>query len=264
MPRSVSETPKVKIIEIYGKIMTDYFSQLCESEIIKELNYPHDSICSGINVIHRVFEIVLIKTKNLKKTYHYSQKAYYYYLEYIDQIYRANLSQNLNNVDIVLFVYKKTIYDIYDGDEDDESSQTLSNIMTLNNDVIQFDEQEWREILLKIMKLINLLFHWSNTRINFHERCILLNKYLLRFIYNIDKTNSLLQILEIVQEKTDMSFVVYDNLLSELLKKIESVNSKNDTFSNDSALLKFYIEESTFQEKFETGNMKDFVKWLYL
>jgi len=263
MPRLCSETPKAKIIEIYGKVITDYFSQLCESEIIKELNYPHDTICIGINIIHRVFEIVLIKTKNLKKTYYYSQKAYYYYLEYIDQIYRANLSQNLNNVDIILFVYKKTIFDIYDG-EDDDSSQTLSNIMTLNNDVLQFDEKEWRENLLKIMKAINILFHWDNAKINFHQRQSLSNKYLLQFIHNINKATPILKFIEIIQEKTDMSFVVYENLLSELLKKIESSNAKNDTLTNDSALLKFYIEESTFREKFETGNMKDFVKWLYL
>jgi hypothetical protein len=76
MKRSALKSPKIKILEVYSKLMNEYFYQLSESKIMKELDYPSDSICIGINVIHRVFELALTKTKNLERTYYYSQKAY--------------------------------------------------------------------------------------------------------------------------------------------------------------------------------------------
>jgi len=262
MPSHNSKTPKQEIVEVYSKIINEYFSALSESEVMKELIFPVSSIYIGVNAIHRVFEIVLIKTKSIEKTYYYSRKAYYYYLEYVEQIYRANLSQNLNHMDIILFVYKKTIFDMYDGDTRDRS-ETLSNILTLNNDTLVFDEKEWRTILLKITKLTNVLFHWENSNIDFYARYEIANTYLLRFLQKIDIIDSTLQYLEIIQEKMNMEYLVYENLIIELVKKIESTRSKNETFSNELVLMKFYIEEPTCKEKFENGNMRDFVRWLY-
>jgi hypothetical protein len=61
----------------------------------------------------------------------------------------------------------------------------------------------------------------------------------------------------------EMDYVVYDELLKELLKKLESTRLRSGMDSNDCILMKFYIEEPTCREKFENGNMKEFVKWLY-
>ena len=63
----------------------------------------------------------------------------------------------------------------------------------------------------------------------------------------------------------DMDFEVYDNLLKELLKKLELTRIKSgmSSIGNDCILIKFYIEEPICREKFENGNMKEFVKWLY-
>jgi len=259
------KTPKSQILETYIKLINEYFGLLSESEIMKELNFPSSSVYIGANAIHRVFEIILMKTKSIEKTYYYCQRAYYYYLEYIEQIYRANLSQNLNHMDIILFVYKKTIYDTYDGDNND-NSHTLSNIMTLNNETLAFDEKELRKILLKVTKIINVLFYWENINIEFHERQSISFNYLNRFLHKIDAIDSSLQYLEVIQEKMEMDYMVYNELLNELMKKIESAKLKTGItglYSNDCILMKFYIEEPTCKEKFENGNMKDFVKWLY-
>ena len=256
------KTPKAQILETYCKLINEYFGLINDSEIMKEMNFPISSVYIGANAIHRVFEIILMKTKSIEKTYHYSQRAYYYYLEYIEQIYRANLSQNLNHMDIILFVYKKTIFDMYDGETND-NSHTLSNIMTLNNETITFDEKEWRNVLLRITKMINVLFNWENTNITFYERKSISKNYLFRFLNKTDSIDTVLQYLEVIQEKMEMDFIVYDNLLKELLKKIESTRNMTGLDSNDCILMKFYIEEPTCREKFENGNMKEFVKWLY-
>jgi hypothetical protein len=259
------KTPKSQILETYIKLINEYFGLLSESEIMNELNFPSSSVYIGANAIHRVFEIILMKTKSIEKTYYYCQRAYYYYLEYIEQIYRANLSQNLNHMDIILFVYKKTIYDTYDG-ADNNNSHTLSNIMTLNNETLAFDEKELRQILLKVTKIINILFHWENMNIEFQERQSISINYLHRFLHKIDGIDSSLQYLEVIQEKMEMDYVVYNELLNELIKKLESTKLKTGIIgldSNDCILMKFYIEEPQCREKFENGNMKEFVKWLY-
>jgi len=256
--------PKTQIIETYSKLINEYFGILNESEIMREMNFPVSSVGIGINAIHRVFEIILLKTKSIEKTYYYCQKAYYYYLEYIEQIYRANLFQNLNHMDIILFVYKKTIFDTYDGDNTD-NSHTLSNIMTLTNETIAFDEKEGKQILFKITDLMSVLFHWSNSSLTFFDRRDLCSKYLLRCLNKLDHVDNTLKYLEVIQEKMDMNYAVYDVLIAELLKKTEPTRSKSMILDlNDSILTKFYLEEIVCKEKFETGNMREFVKWLYI
>jgi hypothetical protein len=256
------KTPKLQILDTYSKLVNEYFGLLNDSETMKEMNYPISSVYIGINAIHRVFEIVLLKTKSIDKTYHYCQRAYYYYLEYIEQVYRANLFHNLNHMDIILFVYKKTIFDMYDGNNNDNSN-TLSNIMTLNNETLSIDEKEWRALLLKITKMINVVYFWENTNITFYERREISNNYLFRVLHKIDNVDNSLQYLEVIQEKMEMDFQIYDNLLSELLKKLETNRSKTGMDLNDFILTKFYLEEPICREKFENGNMKEFVKWLY-
>jgi hypothetical protein len=56
---------------------------------------------------------------------------------------------------------------------------------------------------------------------------------------------------------------VYDNLLKEIIKKTETNRSKTGMDLNDFILTKFYLEEPQCREKFENGNMKEFVRWLY-
>jgi len=258
----LGKTPKQQILDTYSKLIQEYFGLLNESEIMKEMNYPISSVFIGTNAIHRVFEIIIMKTKSIEKTYYYCQRAYYYYLEYIEQIYRANLSQNLNHMDIILFVYKKTIYDTYDGDNND-NSHTLSNIMTLNNETLVFDEKEIRQMLLKVTKMINILFYWDNYNIDFYQRYSIAGNYLHRFLHKIDNVSNSIQYLEVIQEKMEMDYSLYDQLLKELLKKMETNRIQSGMDASDFILTKFYIEEPLCREKFENGNMKEFVKWLY-
>ena len=67
----------------------------------------------GIDMIIHVFTIILYYTKNLDLTFYHSQKAYYFYIEFIEQISDDNITYlQLSSKDAVTFVYKKTIYEI--------------------------------------------------------------------------------------------------------------------------------------------------------
>ena len=151
---------------------------------------------------------------------------------------------------------------MYDGNQTDNLN-TLSNIMTLNDETVAIDEKEWRNILLKVTKMINVIFYWENINISFYERENISNTYLYRFLNKIDEIDNSLQYLEVIQEKLEMDYNVYDNLLKELIKKMETNRSKTGMDLNDFILTKFYLEEPQCREKFENGNMKEFVRWLY-
>ena len=261
-------TLKHQIIEKYCEVLIEFFNLIQKSEIIKEMNYPIPSLYIGLNTIHRIFEYVLLKTKSIEKAIYYSQKTCYYYLEFIEQIYSSNLSQNLNHMDAVLFVYKKTIFDMYDGETTNDSN-TMTNIMTLNDDNIIIDEGEWQIIFSKLTRLTNILFYWENTIIGFHERINICEQYLNRYLIRIDQMFSTIEYLEIIQKKYSINYEKYDELLKEILERKERIKrERSETFStefdkNENFLIKFCLQESIFHEKFYNGNMKDFVTWLY-
>jgi hypothetical protein len=67
----------------------------------------------GLETISHVFEIMLYYTKNLDMTYYHSQKAFYFYNEFVNQIIEdPNNYLQLSSKDATLFVYKKTIFEI--------------------------------------------------------------------------------------------------------------------------------------------------------
>jgi len=259
----------VQVVEKYVAIMNEFFHLIQQSDLMQKLNYPVHSLYIGINALHRVFEFVLLRTKNVEKAYYCSQKTYYYYLEYIEQIHKSNLSQSLNHLDAILFVYKKTIFCIFDGSNDDESSATMSNIMTLNETVLQFDERDYQNTFVKISKLTNLLFDWKNENIEFQHRIQICNLYLLRFLKQISHMESTMDYLEVLQTKMNMNYNIYEELLKEILEKREKTKrARSESFfseldKNEYFLMKFYIEEPIFREKFDDGNMKEFVRWMY-
>jgi len=262
--------PKELITETYVVLMKNFFDSVSKSDNMKELNFPVSSLCIGIHSIHRVFEYAIMKTKNIERAIYYAQQTYSYYLEYMNQIHQSNLSQNLNHIDAVLFVYKKTIFHMFDGEQNEDASNTMSNIITLHEQIQTFDEKEYQNLFARISKLSNILFDWQNECIEFSHRLSICNEYLSRFLKQIDFMTSTTEYLEILQTKMSMNYEKYENLLKEILEKKEKVKRPradsffSETDRNEYFLMKFYIEEPILIEKFDNGNnMKEFVKWMY-
>ena len=108
---------KNRIILKYALIIKEYFDLMNQNETLKNLSNPNPSLYIGMNAIHRVFEYILIKNKNIDHAYYYSQKCYYYYLEYMEQIHKSDLLQNLNHIekqkeDYINTYFTKDIKDI--------------------------------------------------------------------------------------------------------------------------------------------------------
>jgi hypothetical protein len=247
---------KQKIVSKFIDILREYFSLLSQSEHINLAT----NMFIGVNAIYRVFECILLKTKSLERANFYSQKTYYYYLEYMHQIINSNLSNNLNHMDAVLFVYKKTIFDI----TDDEDNNKMKNLMSINDNKIEIEDDIIRNLLLVVYKTMNILFYWENKHIDFSQRKMIFDNYLEKFLSKLDNQTATNCYLEIIQDKVDMSYFQYDLLLKEILVKIEKKRSKVEKHFDEYFLIKFFAEESVFFEKFEKGDMKEFVDWLYI
>ena len=79
-----------RIVEKYFSLIEEFFQQI--EKILVPIGDISIQTCMyiGLNSIYRVFEYVLIKTKNVEKAYYYCQKTYLYYTEYMEQIDQTN------------------------------------------------------------------------------------------------------------------------------------------------------------------------------
>ena len=126
-----------EICSKYFTLLSEYLIQCVETIFMENKNYYKYIICKGINTISHVFKMMLLYTKNLELTYFHCQRSFYYYVEFIGQIGDDNHSfLQLNSKDAALFVYKKTIFDINNEYRREFISETNSNIIMNNIDVI--------------------------------------------------------------------------------------------------------------------------------
>lgn len=251
------------LIETYVALMKNFFDNVSKSENMKDHNFPVSSLCIGVHSIHRVFEYAIMKTKNIERAIYYAQQTYCYYLEYMSQIQESNLLQSLNHIDAVLFVYKKTIFDLSNND-----GNTVTNIMTLNDHSIIIDDEVCRTLFSQISKVMNTLFYFSNPCLDFFGRKLICDVYLERYLMQSHNMETSVSYLEIIQQKKMLSFDVYEQLLKEMIEKQEKTRKNKKKVSttehNEHVLMKFYVEEPLFRSKLEQGNMKEFVHWLFV
>jgi len=101
------------ILTKFVSSISEYLALFNEKIRIKKCDCYKFILERGIETIMHVFSIVFYYTKNLDLTFYHSQKAYYFYIEFIEQISDDNVSfLQLSSRDATTFVYKKTIYEI--------------------------------------------------------------------------------------------------------------------------------------------------------
>jgi hypothetical protein len=70
-----------------------------------------------------------------------------------------------------------------------------------------------------------------------------------------------------IQQKITMNYHKYEDLLMEILHKIERTKrlmNLNEDDKNEYFLMKFYVENDVFQEKFQEESTKNLVNWLFV
>jgi len=111
--KSSFENSTLEILNKYVELIIEYMRFISEKIMMKNKSYYRFIFERGVETISHVFSVIFYYTKNLELTFYHSQKAYYFYVEFIEQISDDNVTfLQLSSRDAILFVYKKTIFDL--------------------------------------------------------------------------------------------------------------------------------------------------------
>lgn len=253
-----------QIIDIYSTIIIKYIDTVKHLTFIQDETDYDCMLYTGIIIIQQTFEYVLIKLKGLENAHHFSQKAYVYFIEYMEQINQNGLSQHFNRNDVILFVYKKTILCV--DNKDYNNTNTMNNILSLNNTNEYYCSDECIKLLRCLFSFTNRLLCWKNNNITTDNRISICNEYLLKyllkckdFINNIELVSIY---LDYIHSKIQIDYIMYCELLNEIHKQ-HSATTVNIVNIEQTMLVKFCLEDVIFYKKIRENNMKDFVRWLY-
>ena len=103
-------------INDFNSILIDYINYSQES--IKKISLDNNQLSKyllirGVDTIHKVFSTLLFYTNNPNLVLYHCQRSSYFYIEFVSQIKQDDRTYlQLNSTDAVLYVFKKTIFEI--------------------------------------------------------------------------------------------------------------------------------------------------------
>lgn len=107
------DTTHSQITSKISYLFIEYLKFILENINIKNKEFAKFVVLRGLNTIIHVFRYTLYYTKNLDLTYFHCQKSFYFYVEFVGQILEDDKSfLQLTSRDAVIYVYKKTVYEI--------------------------------------------------------------------------------------------------------------------------------------------------------
>jgi len=125
--------PPSFIIEKYVNLVIEYLNYIIETHKIKHKQISTFIVVRGLETLTNVFYHILYYTKNIDLTYFHTQKGYYYYIEFVEQITEAHHSfLQLTSRDASIYVYKKTIYEMHNDVRKNMKKNTVETIMTFD------------------------------------------------------------------------------------------------------------------------------------
>lgn len=221
------------------ELLIEFIGFITENIKLKNLKIYRFIIIRGLNTVTNVFNHLLLYTKNLNLTCLYSQKAYYYYIEFISQITDDdNIFLQLTSRDTMVYVYKKTIYcipkDIQMNISNSIHSEKTNEILNIYNLYVHLYEN----ILIKIIHDGELNSEIITKLENLFIFTELSNYNMITIQYMNDVVNNLCNKIKEVDYFIDICWFVikyiqefqYMNTQEELNQKIKKINNNIDLF----------------------------------
>lgn len=241
----------------FNKIVNNFLISSSETIKIKENEYLKFILQKGINTLLNVFRILILYTKNLDLISLHCEKSYLYYIEFIGQIGHENKSYlQLSSKDAILFVYKKSIFDINNEfkkcfDTNQEERLKLK-VIDLNNKCINY----FRNFLFKKINICEnqekSLQKIKSLTEQFIKKVLVLNtSNIIRTTKNLEFLIEILKVIEIKKIELNKYTSVIEIICKKLKKK--SYNSKS---------IKNKINSVEFYKKIIKNSSLIFVNWL--
>jgi len=221
----------------------------------------------GIQTISHVFYFILLYSKNLDLSYYHAIKSLHIYIEFIEQIMDdRHTFLKLYSKDAILFVYKKTIYDI----PFHSVKQDISLILQKNDSLFMDDIFSQIEV---IQDFIFLLLNEENEKIG--AKFVFQIKEL--FTHFSDKQYKKLLTKDVLHFflKNNFAEIYFFHLSFE--KKKEQSNNKTEIicylfecFLTKISKIKVFdlskkekVLEKRFKTKHEMNTPEDYISWLF-
>jgi hypothetical protein len=264
------------IIDKFTLLLLEYIQHINASDVIKTIDNP-DLFVFGLNALVHVYKLSVHITKNVDTAVSYSQKGMYCYLEYIEQLHKSNLVNNLDCSDAIAFVYNKTISDIF-GAPSNSQSTSISNVLSLDNHDDTTSDVYLKDILSQLEKITTIFLWTNNPDITYTQRSEIVHKWLFKYMtlmveteQYIEYTNAVL-FLSSIQEHLWLTYDEYVDFLDEYLKWMKRLTkyktpslTKEHVRSKLLYVLVYYKDRSLDQICGEEGWKKknELVKWFF-
>ena len=203
----------------YVLLMNEYLKFILEKSEYKNNNYFKFIIIRGCHVITNIFNNILYYTNNLDLTFYHCQKAYYYYVEFIEQItIEQHTFLQLTSRDAMFYVYKKIFSDtLY---KKNEHTNICSN--ELNDKLSIIDEH---------IHIFNNIFVFTIQNLNLNEENL-----------NIIKKNNYKKICDKIINlhlELENCKILY-NLIEKKNKKMCKNSNENDNDNVKIGIIEYY------------------------
>lgn len=242
------------IINKYYMLISEYLNFIVENIKFKNINtnYTKFIIKRGFETITHVFTMLLYLSRNLNIAYYHSQKAFYFYVEFIGQISDdKHTFLQLSSRDASIFVYKKTIFEV--------NNEIRKNITDLSdNDIIKLDLLNvYITIIQKITYLVleknyNYLKQIEQTKFELINN----NKLSCDDIHIIDNFISNFNRIE-----NNISFNKCFELTQSFINKYTKLKPDNKTILNQS-IINNKFSHPLIEEKINEPTA-NFIKWIF-
>jgi hypothetical protein len=215
------------IIKKYCEISNNFLKFIMENLKIKKNVYSRFIIIRGFETITNVFNNILYFTKNLNLTCYHCEKAYYYYVEFIQQITEEqHVFLQLSSRDASTYVYKKTIFEINQVIKKNIPviERELKNKLELFNKYTSI----FKYILETILEKIDLENITLENKIIFIKKIEVINKNLIALkldFYMLDIFYNCIQLLGNINKK-ETNHEIYLDIIISLLEKCSKNTNK--------------------------------------
>ena len=214
----------------YGDLMEEYITNSIENIFIQRLDYYKYIIQRGISTLYYVFTLVLLYTKNVDVAYYHTQKAYYFFIEFMGQIGDDNHSfLQLNSTDATLFVYKKTIFEInndirkeHEMTEDEKTfCDNVNKTITVFNDIFNY-----------VVSLQNFTIENKDEALkeSLNDTLNIYNKLISRMSFSnhsMDMIKNISTFLNIIKFKK-INYYKFFNIMDIIIKKHTKITVSNE------------------------------------
>lgn len=97
----------------YLQIVIEFIDFVVQDNYKHKEGYQNYILVKGLESMSHIFILFMMYTCNIDMACQNTNKAYYYYIEFIEQIHKdEHYFLRFNSRDAILFIYKKTIYEM--------------------------------------------------------------------------------------------------------------------------------------------------------